>query len=111
MERRTLADVLATVDATVLRLAAGPADAGDRAVGDVVILDWTDPHALRPGTLVLAVGVEPDRPAAATLIERAGAAGAAAVIVRSDGELAGTLGAAVDRAGIALLTAPLGVAW
>ena len=108
MEARTLADVLSTVDATVLRHAAGPAAA---EISDVVILDWTEHDVLRAGALVLAVGVEPDRPVAATLLDRAGRAGAAAVVVRCDGELPEALVSAAERAGVALLTAPPGVAW
>jgi PucR C-terminal helix-turn-helix domain/Purine catabolism regulatory protein-like family len=111
MGGRTLEEVLAAVDATVLRPAAGTAGSERAEVSDVVILDWTDPHVLRPGALVLAVGVEPERPAAATLVDRAGEAGAAGVVVRCDRELPPTLEAAADRSGVALLAAPHGAAW
>jgi PucR C-terminal helix-turn-helix domain/Purine catabolism regulatory protein-like family/GGDEF-like domain len=111
MEPRTLHDVLATVDATILRAAAGDGNGRPVEISDVAILDWTDPDSLGPGMLVLAVGVEPDRPAAATLIDRAARAGAAGVVVRCDGELPAPLRSAAAEAGLALLTAPDGVAW
>ena len=104
-------EVLATVDATVLRPAAGSPGSERAPVSDVVILDWTDPHVLRPGALVLGVGVEPERPAAATLVDRAGRAGVAGIVVRCDGELPAPLAAATERAGVALLAAPHGAAW
>ncbi|HEX8085566.1 MAG TPA: helix-turn-helix domain-containing protein [Solirubrobacteraceae bacterium] len=107
----TLQEVLGSFDATVLRPVAGPDGSERTEVSDVVILDWTDPHVLRPGVLVLAVGVEPERPAAATLVDRAGAAGAAAVIVRCEHGLPPTLAAAAERAGVAIVAAPAGAAW
>jgi PucR-like helix-turn-helix protein/diguanylate cyclase with GGDEF domain len=108
VDGQTLEGVLATLDETVLRHAAGPATA---AVTDVVILDWTDPEALPAGALVLAVGVEPERPAAATLIDRAGSAAVAGVVVRHDGELPVSIVGAAERAEVALLSAPRGAAW
>lgn len=111
MEGRSLEDVLGTVDGTVLHPAVLPPGATALTVSGVVILDWTDPHGLHPGALVLAVGVEPERPAAATLVDRAAAAAVAAVVVRCDGELPRPLADAAERAGVALLAAPLGAAW
>ena len=109
VDGRTLQGVLATVDETVLRHAAGDPAAVD--VTDVVILDWTDPEALPAGALVLAVGVEPDRPAAATLVDRAGRAGVAGIVLRHDGELPESICEAARSTGVALLTAPRGAAW
>ena len=111
MEGRTLEDVLAAVDTTVLRPLAGPPGSAQAEVADVVILDWTDPHLLRPGVLVLAVGVDPERPEATTLVDRAGVAGAAGVVVRADHGMPPALAEAAERAGVTLLVAPKGAAW
>jgi hypothetical protein len=101
----SLREAIAPLD-TVVRVAhAAP---GAALVTDVAILDRTDAHTVDAGTVVLAVGVQPDDGEALRLVDRAARAGAAAVVLRSDGDLPAAL---VESAGLPLLTVSREMTW
>ncbi|NEB80820.1 PucR family transcriptional regulator, partial [Streptomyces sp. SID14478] len=79
--RAVLGRVLADLGATFLVSTVGEPDPG-RPVGGVLIHDPQDTPARLPGAIVLGVGVY-GAPQVTTLVERAAALGAAAVIVRA----------------------------
>jgi hypothetical protein len=107
----TLGEVVEAVGVGVLELVAAP---GGLAVpvADVVIFDPDEDFAAEPGDLVLAVGIDARRPEARELLRRAGAAGAAAVVVkvRDDAPNPQLVDGAAE-AGVALLAATPDVAW
>ncbi|MEV4559658.1 helix-turn-helix domain-containing protein [Kitasatospora sp. NPDC049285] len=74
------------------------------AVERLAVFDPLDPQA-RPGTLLVAVGVDPGATAAVALVRAAGRDGVAAVVLREepDGARRAALSAAAIEAGTALL--------
>ena len=99
-----------TLGPAVVRVLSTPGLDGAFA-RDVVVHDPVDPPALRPGDVVLAVGVQPASADAAALAENAGRAGAVAVVVRSpERELAGLRAVAVE-AGVTVLVLPAAMRW
>jgi PucR C-terminal helix-turn-helix domain/GGDEF-like domain/Purine catabolism regulatory protein-like family len=105
-----LRDAVAPLDSTVLR-AVHTARDGEAVVTDVAILDRTDPHTVQEGTVVLAVGVQPDEGDAVALVDRAARAGAAAVVLRSHEELPERLVEIAAAGALSLLTVPREMAW
>jgi hypothetical protein len=107
----TLGDLVQAVGLGVLQVLAAPGGL-DVVIVDAVIHDPDDAPVPHPGDVVLAVGVDARRPEARDLVRDAGAAGAAAVVVKARNE--GVPGALVDdatAAGVALLAATPEVAW
>ena len=95
----------------VLELVAAPSGLGVTVSG-VAIFDPDDDVVGDVGDVVLAVGVDARRPEARDVLRRAGAAGAAAVVIKSRGEAPSPqLVDAAAEAGVALLTATPDVAW
>ena len=82
------------------------AGAPDATVRDVVIVDATDPHSIRPDVLLLAVG----SPDPASLIEQAVEAGAAGVVFRTS-ELPREALARAEAGDLALLCVPPVMPW
>src|SRR3982074_1695546 len=81
-------------------------------VGAVVIFDPDEDLAVEPGDVVLAVGVDARRPEARDLIRRAGAAGAAAVVVKVRDDASNQpLVDVAGEAAVAVLAATPDVAW
>lgn len=80
-------------------------------VCDAVVYDPADTDALREGSIVLGVGIDPsDRGAAGSaVIERLQRAGCAALILK--GEVAPVWATACDNARISLITCPPGTSW
>ena len=110
----SLGTLLDNLGGGVVRVIAAPGGLG-RPVGDVVIHDPADPPTLQPGDLVLGVGVDASRREAADLVAQAGAAGAAAVVlkIRPGTEPAeGTIGIAGDsRKSTAVLAVDRNLPW
>ena len=107
----TLGDLVQAVGLGVLEVLAAPGGL-DVVIVDAVIHDPDDAPVPHPGDIVLAVGVDARRPEARDLVRDAGAAGAAAVVVKARNE--GVPAALVDdatAAGVALLAATPEVAW
>ena len=105
MQSPRLGDVVGVLDATVLRV--GHAGDLDARAGAVTILDRTDPESLRPGAIVLAVGVDAAAGDAVELMDRAAAAGAVAVVMRT----AEPLPERLLRGRVTLLTVPPETDW
>jgi len=106
----TLGDLVEAVGVGVLELLAAPKGL-DVAVVDVVIYDADDGPVAHPGDVVLAVGVDVRRPEARDLVHDAGAAGAAAVVVKARDAVTTALVDAATDAGVALLAATPEAAW
>ena len=105
MQSPRLGDVVGVLDATVLRV--GHAGDLDARVGAVTILDQTDPESLRAGAIVLAVGVDAAAGGAVELLDRAAAAGAVAVVLRTPATLPDRL----LRGRVTVLTVPPETEW
>jgi hypothetical protein len=105
----TLGDLIETVG--VLDVLVAP-NGIDVRVGEVVIHDAEEGWAGDRDDVVLAVGVDPTRPAALALVDAAGDAGAAALVIKTRGRtgLEPLLDAARAR-GVAVLAAPGELAW
>jgi hypothetical protein len=107
----TLGDLVEAVGVGVLELLAAPKGL-DVTIGDVVIFDAGEQLVVQAGDVVLAVGVDARRPEAHDLLRDAGAAGAAAVVVKVRDDVASPqLVSAAADAGVALLGATPDVAW
>jgi hypothetical protein len=106
----SLREAIAPLDTTIVRVAHAASD-GAALVSDVAILDRTDPYAVQPGTVVLAVGVQADEGEAVAVVDRAAQAGAAAVVLRSSEDLPARLVEIAAAAGLSLLVAPREIAW
>ena len=105
----TLGDVIETVG--VLDVLVAPSGI-DVAIAGAHIYDAEEPWGAGPSDVILAVGVDPRRPAAADLAERAGAAGAVALVVKTpDRDGLDALVDAARRADVAILAAPPDIAW
>lgn len=106
---RTLADIVASLEATVLRVASGSAALG-QPVGAVTIFERTDPQAVRLGAVILAVGIAADQGDAITLLDHAARHGAAAVVLRAE-RLPARLLETARALDLAVLTVPTEMEW
>ncbi|MFG2355469.1 helix-turn-helix domain-containing protein [Streptomyces sp. NPDC048521] len=101
--RVTLERLLSVVGPGVLELDTAPAGLAV-PVGGVGVLDPLDPE-IRPGVLLLAVGVDAGSAQALDVVRRAGAAGATGVVFGPDrpDRAAGALRSVAEEAGAAVL--------
>jgi hypothetical protein len=105
----TLGDLVETVGVLDLLLAPHGIDV---AIGEAVIYDAEESWIGGPADVILAVGVDPTRPPALVLAEKAGGAGASALVVKiRDRTGLEPLLEAARLAGIALLASPPDLAW
>ena len=120
-DRSTLRTLLENLGTDVVRVVAA-SEGLDVAVAHPVIDDPESPAPFDAGDVVMAVGTRPDSPSAVALVERAGRAGASAVLLRdpADGAAAGPPGsgpvwaglkAAAEAHGVALLSVVPAMAW
>src|SRR3954471_11977380 len=107
----TVGDLVETVGVGVVEVLAAP-NGLDVPIADAVILDPDEDWFGDADDVVLAIGVDPRRPEAREVVRRAGAAGAAAVVVkvRDDASIE-ALVAAANEAGVVLLAATPALAW
>lgn len=105
---RTLASLLAALRPGTLVVQAGRTDV---PVAEPLICDPDDLGVVRPGDLLLAVGARGNAREIASLLRRAGTAGACAVIIASDDVPTPALIEAAEAAEVALLAVPGDVAW
>jgi DNA-binding PucR family transcriptional regulator len=108
-EASFLEDLLENLGRDVIQVVASPHGL-DVPVGDPVIYDSTERSALAPASVVLAVGVLPGTPHCGAMLRAAAEAGAAAVVVKSDGDMV-DLARDAAAAGIALLSVPEEMTW
>ena len=108
--RPSLADVTAILDSTVLRVVRA-ARAATTPVRDVVVLDTSDPRSVRAGTIVLGVGLSSSLGDAAVWVDRAGRAGAAAVVLKVDGDVDPEILSIAEGVGLALIAVPHELPW
>lgn len=108
--RPSLGDVTANLDPEVLRVIRAPGGA-TTPVRDVVVLDTSDPQSVRAGTIVLGVGLAGSLGDAAVWVDRAGRAGAAAVVLRVDGDVDPEILSVADAIGVAVLAIPPELPW
>jgi hypothetical protein len=78
---------------------------------DVIVHDPVNPPVMRQGDLVLAVGVRAPSEQAVALVEAAGVAHAAAVVVKSPDEGLSRLRSTADNAGVTLMVLPTAMRW
>lgn len=78
---------------------------------DVVVHDPVDPPVMRPGDLVLGVGVRAPSDQACALVEAAGAARASAVVVKSPAGDLSALRRTAESAGVTLMVLPTAMRW
>jgi sugar diacid utilization regulator len=110
MEGVSLGRLVEALGPAIVRVLSTPGL--DRAFArDVVLHDPVDPPALRPGDLILAVGVRAPSEEACALIEAAGSAQAPAVVVKSSGGELSSLRETAERAGVTLLALPTAMRW
>lgn len=86
-DQLTLGLLLESLGDDVVRVVATP-NGVDVPVGGIVIYDATERSAISPGAVLLAVGVRPDTPESATLMDAVVRAGAAAVVFKGWDEVA-----------------------
>lgn len=106
----TLADLLQQLGADILRVIAAPHGL-ETPIAHTVVHDPEEDLIADAGDLVLGVGVPLDSPTLDGMIGRAGALGAAAVVVKARG---GSVSRAADLAhvaGVALLDLTSGMSW
>jgi hypothetical protein len=108
MARPTLGDLVASVGDPVLRV-VHTADLS-ASVDDVVILDRSEIDEITPCAVVLGVGADPSGGDALALVDRAGRAGACAVVVRGD-DLPKRLVELAARSGVTVLAVPAEMPW
>src|SRR3954447_25083622 len=84
--RPALGDVIASLGPEVLRTVHLPRGRA-AGVSDVLLFDATDPQSVRANAIVLALGLSATAGDAFALVDSAGRQGAAAVVLRMDGEL------------------------
>jgi GAF domain-containing protein len=106
----TLAEVLRSLQGELLRVARAD-DAGATAVADVTIYDPADPRSVHAGAIVLGVGLGDREGEAIALVDRAGRAGAAAIVLRVAGEPPQRLLEIAAGAGLAVLSVGTEVGW
>jgi hypothetical protein len=106
----SLAQLVEVLGPAILRVLATP---GLDAVfaRDLVVYDVVDPPVLRPGDIVLGVGLRADSDAACEVVEAAAAANAAAVVVRSGGGELPLLRKTAERVRSTLMVLPAGMRW
>lgn len=109
-EDATLRDVVAPLEGTVLRVVHGGRGL-EAGVSAITILDRTDPETMRAGALVLAVGVEPSRGEAIELVDRAGRAGAAGIVLRGGVDLAPRIADVAAASDLLVLSTPDEMQW
>ncbi|WP_426246569.1 PucR family transcriptional regulator [Nocardioides sp. LHG3406-4] len=78
---------------------------------EVIVHDPVNPPVIRQGDLVLAVGVRAPSQQAVALVEAAGIAQAAAVVVKAPDEGLAKLRSAADGAGVTLMVLPTAMRW
>lgn len=98
----TLAAVLDSLGANVLRILAAPAGL-DVPAHEPVIFDPASEVDVEPGDIVLAVGCDAARSEARRVVEQAASFGAAAVVIKVDDSPPASLLDAAREAGVALL--------
>jgi len=106
----TVGALLASLGDGILQVLAAP-KLLDVVVGEIVIHDPAEPLRAEPGDVVLAVGVHADRREAVELVEGAGRAGAAAVVVKCSDHGSEHVIDAAQRSGVALLGAVSEIGW
>lgn len=106
----SLGDIAGNLDSEVLRVVRAP-DAGNTPVRDVVVLDTADPRSVRPGAIVLGVGLSASLGDTAVWVDRAGRGGAAAIVLRGDGDVDPEVLAIADALGLAVLVVPAEMPW
>jgi GAF domain-containing protein len=108
MPQPTLGDLVESVGDPVLRIlhTADPS----AHVDDVVILDRSEADSIAPGAVVLGVGADPAGGDALALVDRAGRAGACAVVLRGDDAPKRLVELAV-RSGVTVLAVPAEMPW
>jgi sugar diacid utilization regulator len=94
----------------VLDVLAAP-EGLDVSVLHDVIHDRTEPTRLEAGDLALAVGLSPDDEATAALVRSAGAARAAAVVLKTREPVPDSVLRTAEEAGVALLAAAPDITW
>jgi hypothetical protein len=106
----TLEHLVDVLGPSVLRVLSSPGL--DRVVvRDVVIHDVADPPTLRPGDVLLGVGLVATSDSACRIVAEAGSAGAAAVVVRSrEADLPALRRAATDN-GVTLIVLAAAMRW
>lgn len=108
---RSLAGLVETLGPPVVRVLSSP---GLEAVfvRDVVVHDPVDPPLVRPGDLLLGVGVRATSPAACDLVGAAGRGRAAAIVLKAaaDADLSAPR-AAAESAGVTLMTVSSAMRW
>ncbi|MDQ1662417.1 MAG: hypothetical protein QOJ68_2397 [Blastococcus sp.] len=106
----TLEHLVDVLGPSVLRVLTSPGlDRG--VVRDVVIYDVSDAPTLRPGDVLLGVGLVATSDNACRVVAEAGSAGAAAVVVRSrEADLPHLRRAATDN-GVTLIVLPAAMRW
>ena len=106
----TLKHIVEVLGPSVVRVLTTPGL--DGAVGrEVVIYDSAEPPELRAGDVLLAVGVRPMSDEAVRVVQRAAAAGVAAVVVRTRERDLPTLRRAAADSGVSLLLLPAAMRW
>ena len=106
----TLQHLVDVLGPSVLRVLTSPG-LHRAVVRDVVIHDVADPPTLRRGDVLLGVGLVPNSDNASKVMEEAGAAGAAAVVVRSrEADLPHLRRAAMDN-DVTLMVLPAAMRW
>lgn len=106
----TLGGLIDTLSSVIVEMAAAPAGL-DQPVGEVIIHDLSEPTTIQAGDVVLAVGVRPGEQAASTLVADAGAAGAAAVVFKVQGDVPPALLETAEEHDVALLKTQPEAAW
>lgn len=109
-DRSTLRTVLENLGADILQVVAAPAGL-DVPVSHPVIDDPEFPPPIDLGDILIAVGSSTGSAAAASVVERAGRCGAAAVIFRDAGASASHLAAAAEAASLAVMSVVPEMAW
>ena len=108
-DQLTLGLLLESLGEDVVRVVATP-NGVDVPVGGIVIYDATERSAISPGAVLLAVGVRPDTPESATLMDAVVRAGAAAVVFKGWNEVAALSREPASRR-VALLSVPEEMTW
>lgn len=106
----TLAELVQQLGADILEVVAAP-DGLQTPIAHPVVHDPEEELVADAGDLVLGVGVATDSPAFEAVLRRAGALGAAAVIVKTRGELGPQAVELAHEAGVALLGLTPGMSW
>ena len=106
----TLFDLVHALGPDLLTVVAAPVGLDD-VVNEPVIHDSQSPSALRPGDVVLAVGVPPGSAAAVDVAQAAGRAHAAGVVYKSGGPVPQQLAGAATAGDLAVLTVPADAEW